>query len=48
MEEIIQVEGLTHRFGDITALNQVTFSVRKGEVLGLLGPNGAGKLLAFA
>ena len=43
MEEIIQVEGLSHNFGEIKALSQINFSVNRGEVLGLLGPNGAGK-----
>ena len=43
MEEIIHVEGLSHNFGEIKALNEINFSVNSGEVLGLLGPNGAGK-----
>lgn len=40
---IIVTEKLTKRFGEITAVNQLTLSVRRGEVFGLLGPNGAGK-----
>ncbi len=40
---VIAVNGLTKRFGDLTAVNDVSFSVRRGEILGLLGPNGAGK-----
>ncbi len=40
---MIQVEGLTKRFGPITAIQEVTFSVNKGEILGFLGPNAAGK-----
>ena len=40
---VIAVSGLTKRFGDLTAVNDVSFSARKGEILGLLGPNGAGK-----
>ena len=41
--EIIAVRGLTKRFGTITAVNNVSFSVAKGEIFGFLGPNGAGK-----
>ncbi len=40
---IIEVRALSKRFGDITAVNEVNFSVVQGEILGLLGPNGAGK-----
>ena len=43
MEPIIKTEGLTKRYGDFTALNQLDISVKKGEILGYLGPNGAGK-----
>ena len=39
----IVVENLTKLYGSQLALDNVTFSVAKGEVLGLLGPNGAGK-----
>jgi len=40
---MIEVSGLTKRFGKITAVDDIRFSVQKGEILGLLGPNGAGK-----
>ena len=39
----IEIENLTKHFGEIRAVDDVTFSVSKGEVLGFLGPNGAGK-----
>jgi ABC-2 type transport system ATP-binding protein len=39
----ISVEGLTKNFGDLLAVDHVTFDVRRGEVFSLLGPNGAGK-----
>jgi ABC-2 type transport system ATP-binding protein len=40
---MIEVEGLTRRFGDVTAVDGLTLTVNEGEVFGLLGPNGAGK-----
>jgi ABC-2 type transport system ATP-binding protein len=43
MEPIITTKGLTKRYGDFTALNQLDITVNKGEILGYLGPNGAGK-----
>jgi ABC-2 type transport system ATP-binding protein len=39
----IQATGLTKRFGDFTAVNDVNFEVRHGEIFGFLGPNGSGK-----
>src|SRR5581483_10725406 len=42
-ENIISVEKLTKQFKDFTAVNQITFSVKKGEIFAFLGPNGAGK-----
>jgi ABC-2 type transport system ATP-binding protein len=41
--EAIEVVGLTKRFGKVTAVDDVSFRVGRGEILGLLGPNGAGK-----
>lgn len=43
----IQVESLTHRYGDRVALNDVSFDVRPAEIFGLLGPNGSGKTTLF-
>jgi ABC-2 type transport system ATP-binding protein len=40
---MIEVQGLTKRYGPVTAVNDVTFRVEAGEILGFLGPNGAGK-----
>jgi ABC-2 type transport system ATP-binding protein len=42
-ENSVVVEGLYKRFGEFTAVNDVSFTARKGEIFGFLGPNGAGK-----
>jgi ABC-2 type transport system ATP-binding protein len=42
-ENIIQVENLVKRFGDLTAVDNISFGVAPGEIFGFLGPNGAGK-----
>ena len=39
----VRVENLMKRFGDFVAVDQITFSVKKGEIFGFLGSNGAGK-----
>ena len=44
---MIQVQNLTHRYGDRVALSNVSFEVKKGEIFGLLGPNGGGKSTLF-
>ena len=45
--EALAVRSLSHSFGGISAVNDVTFSVHEGEILGLIGPNGAGKTTIF-
>lgn len=44
---MIAVEHLTHRYGERTALDDVSFTVKRGELFGLLGPNGGGKTTLF-
>ena len=46
-EKVVEVRDLVRMFGDFTAVDHVSFSVRRGEVYGLLGPNGAGKSTTF-
>jgi ABC-2 type transport system ATP-binding protein len=43
LERMIEVRNLTKRYAKYTAVNDVSFDVRSGEIVGLLGPNGAGK-----
>ncbi len=44
---MIEVRGLTKRFGGLTAVDDITFDITDGEVVGLIGPNGAGKTTVF-
>ena len=46
-EDVIYTEELTKRFGDFTAVDHISFSVKKGEIFGFLGANGAGKTTAM-
>ena len=46
-EPVLEVIGLTKRFGGITAVDDVSFTLDPGEILGLIGPNGAGKTTIF-
>jgi len=46
-QELLKVQALSRHFGGLAALNNVSFSVAKGEIIGLIGPNGAGKTTAF-
>lgn len=47
MAAILQVDGLTKAFGALKAVNDMTFSVSEGEILGIAGPNGSGKSTLF-
>ena len=46
-ETLLQTKDLTVKFGGLTALDSVTFDIRRGEILGMIGPNGAGKTTCF-
>lgn len=47
MSAILDIQGVTKRFGGLTAVNNVSFSVNEGEILSVIGPNGAGKSTLF-
>jgi branched-chain amino acid transport system ATP-binding protein len=47
MGPLLQISGLTKRFGGLTAVSRLGFELREGEILGLIGPNGAGKTTTF-
>ena len=47
MSALLEVRGVTKRFGGLTAVNALDFEVREGEILGVIGPNGAGKTTTF-
>ena len=47
MPEILTVHNLTKTFGNLTAVDSLSFNVKEGEILGMMGPNGAGKTTVF-
>ena len=47
MTELLNVTNLTKSFGEVTAVNDLSFSMTEGEILGMMGPNGAGKTSVF-
>ena len=47
MQDAIDLKSVTRRFGDLVAVDDLSFAVKSGEIFGLLGPNGAGKTTAI-
>ncbi len=46
-DDLLRVEGLSRSFGSLAAVSDLSFGVRRGEILGVMGPNGAGKTTVF-
>ncbi len=47
MEPLLRVEDLSKSFGELVAVNRVSFEIYRGEIVGLIGPNGSGKTTLF-
>ena len=47
MTKVLTLDNVTKRFGGLTAVGNVSFSINEGEIFGLIGPNGAGKTTIF-
>ena len=47
MSALLEIRGLTRRFGGLTAVNKVDLDVNEGELVSIIGPNGAGKTTLF-
>jgi ABC-2 type transport system ATP-binding protein len=45
--DVLELQGLTRRYGDLVALDDLSFTVREGQIFGFVGPNGAGKTTAM-
>jgi ABC-2 type transport system ATP-binding protein len=45
--DVLELRGLTRRYGDLVALDDLSFTVREGQMFGFVGPNGAGKTTAM-
>ena len=47
MTDVLKLDHVTKRFGGLTAVGDVSFTIKEGEIFGLIGPNGAGKTTIF-
>jgi branched-chain amino acid transport system ATP-binding protein len=47
MKPVLQIEKLYKNFGGVEALQDITFEIKQGDIMGLIGPNGAGKTTLF-